>query len=98
MPVALHAHKALSNRQVTGKLRRAQVSMSSCSFPVFQEKEGEWTSPKTFLMEGIPIHQFFTPNPAALRDYIVNFQTRADDVFVVSYPKSGKPGFYGKAT
>jgi len=64
--------------------------MSSCSFPVFQEQEGEWTSSKTFLLEGIRIHDFFTPNPAALRDYIVNFQTRGDDVFVVSYPKSGK--------
>ena len=64
--------------------------MSTCSFPVFQEQEGEWTSPKTYLIEGIPIHQFFTPDPAALRDYIVNFQTRADDVFVASYPKSGK--------
>ncbi|XP_020607142.1 sulfotransferase family cytosolic 1B member 1-like isoform X2 [Orbicella faveolata] len=65
------------------------IAMSSCSFPVFQEQEGEWTSSKTFLLEGIRIHDFFTPNPAALRDYIVNFQTRGDDVFVVSYPKSG---------
>ena len=64
--------------------------MSTCSFPVFQEQEGEWTSSKTFLMEGIPIHDFFTPNPVALRDYIVNFQTRGDDVVVVTYPKSGK--------
>ena len=64
--------------------------MSSRNFPVFQEQEGEWTSPKTFLIEGVPIHDFFTPNPGTLRDYIVNFQTRRDDVFIVSYPKSGK--------
>ena len=70
--------------------------MSSCSFPVFEEQEGECTYPKTFLIEGTPIPQFFTSNPAALRDYIVNFQTRADDVFVVSYPKSGKLGLCGK--
>ena len=41
-------------------------------------------------MEGIQIPDSFAPDPVALRDYIVNFQTRSDDVFVVSYPKSGK--------
>ena len=64
--------------------------MSNSSFPFFQEQEGEWTSSKTFLMEGIRIPDSFAPDPVALRDYIVNFQTRSDDVFVVSYPKSGK--------
>ena len=69
--------------------QRPQISMASSSFPVFQEKEGEWTSPKTFLIEGIPILQLFTRDPAALRDYIVNFKTRADDApFIMSYPKS----------
>ena len=63
--------------------------MASKSFPVFQEREGEWTSPSTFLLEGIPFPQLFTQDPAALHDLIVNFQTRADDVFVVSFPKSG---------
>ena len=63
--------------------------MASESFPVFQEREGEWTSPRTFLLGGIPILQLFTQDPAALHDLIVNFQTRADDVFVASYPKSG---------
>ena len=31
----------------------------------------------------------FTNDPALLADYIAYFDTRANDVFVVSYPKSG---------
>ena len=63
--------------------------MGSKSFPVYQLREGDWTSPSTFAIEGIPIPAFFATEPAALHDYIVNFQTRSGDVFVVSYPKSG---------
>lgn len=68
--------------------------MSGQKFPIFQEREGEWTSPSTFLIQGVPIHQFFTPDPAVLYSYIVNFETRAEDVFVVSYPKSGKQNYF----
>ena len=67
--------------------------MSSQKFPIFQEREGEWTSPSTFLIQGVPIHQYFTPDPAVLYSYIVNFETRAEDVFVVSYPKSGMQNY-----
>lgn len=67
--------------------------MSSQKFPIFQEREGEWTSPSTFLIQGVPIHQFFTPDPAVLHSYVVNFETRAEDVFVVSYPKSGMQNY-----
>lgn len=68
--------------------------MSSQKFPISQEREGEWTSPSTFLIQGVPILQFFTPDPAVLYSYIVNFETRAEDVFVVSYPKSGMQNYF----
>ena len=60
------------------------------SFPVFQETEGEWTNVKTVEILGSRIPAYFTPNPQLLYDFITNFQTKSDDVFVVSYPKSGK--------
>lgn len=39
-------------------------------------------------MGGVSIHDFFTKNPASLREIMVNFLTRHDDVFVVTHPKS----------
>jgi len=60
------------------------------SFPVFQETEGEWTSVRTVEILGVRIPAYFTRDPQVLYDFITNFQTKPDDVFIVSYPKSGK--------
>ena len=60
------------------------------NFPILQEIEGEWTSSKTVEIMGLRIPAYFTDDPKVLLDYIVNFKTKSDDVFIVSYPKSGK--------
>ena len=60
------------------------------TFPVLQEREGEWTSDKTVEILGLRIPAYFVPDPQLLQDFITNFQTKADDVFIASYPKSGE--------
>ena len=44
---------------------------------------------KTMEIMGLRIPAYFTDDPRLLYDYIVNFKTKSDDVFVVSYPKAG---------
>ena len=63
------------------------------NFPVFQETEGEWTSVRTVGILGVRIPAYFTTDPQLLYDFITNFQTKPDDVFIVSYPKSGTDSF-----
>ena len=81
---------------VTGKLSyrggrtRSRVLFNiMASFPIIQLTEGEWTSEKWYDILGVKLPFYFTSDPAFLRDYIDNFQTRTDDVFIVGYPKSG---------
>ena len=69
------------------KAAHAQFNMGS--FPIIQVTEGEQRSLRLWDVLGVKIPEYFTKHPALLADYISNFETRPDDVFVVSYPKSG---------
>ena len=72
--------------QLFAKLLTQQSIMAS--FPVIQITEGEWTSEKFWDILGMKVPESFTKDPALLADYISKFETRSDDVFVVTYPKS----------
>ena len=57
------------------------------TFQTVRETEGSWTSPEMAIIRGVRISSArVDPN---LDEDLDHFQTRKDDVFVASYPKSG---------
>ena len=65
--------------------------MASTAYPVLQTRKGNWRSLSYYRIKGLNIPTLNTGDPAKLEQYLDNFQTKSDDVFVASYLKSGKP-------
>ena len=86
-------HKRFDKTTTSPNLWESPAPGVMASFPscqVFSQViEGEWTSVKYIDVLGVKIPAFYTTNPQLLRDFIANFETRPDDVFVVGFPKSG---------
>ena len=64
--------------------------MMSEHFTVIQEKEGEFFGPRQVLIRGVRLTINAPSTSKDLERDLSRFETRSDDVYVVSFPKSGK--------
>ena len=64
--------------------------MMSEHFTVIQGKEGEFFGPRQELIRGVRLAINAPSTGKDLERDLSRFETRSDDVYVVSFPKSGK--------
>ena len=64
--------------------------MMSEHFRVIQEKEGEFFGPRQTLIHGVRLTINAPSIDKDIERDLTRFETRSDDIFVVSFPKSGK--------
>lgn len=54
-----------------------------------QETEGEFRNSKGLFVKGVRMPHMYV-YLTGFKDFIENFQTRQDDVFIVGFPRSGE--------
>ena len=56
---------------------------------IVQETEGDYRNSKGVFVKGVRMNHLFAYK-TGFKDFIDEFQTRHDDVFIVGHPRSGK--------
>ena len=59
-------------------------------FQVIQERKGDFKGPRQALLCGVRVPFYLPVIDTDFEKDLSRFETREDDVFIVTYPKSGK--------
>ena len=75
------------DRLFCSSFQRLPLFMATEDENSIQERYGEYRNSKTALVLGVRMPPFYVKG---FKDFIENFQTRHDDVFIVGFPRSGE--------
>ena len=71
-------------------MKATKCALKMAGLTIVQDKDGEYTGPRHALVHGLRF-PFYAPNiDKDFEKDLSRFVTRPDDVYVASYPKSGK--------